>query len=173
MTDRPLPPGFPNLKPGPVECGCKCGLVGMPRARPWRNGQTCVKRCKCNRCEGRRHGKRAYSRERSLAKDTGGRRTYGSGRGGGPDTSGLVDCEETSQETIVRGARAWWRGKGVQAKTAALYSRRIVPRAFVLSWSDTEDGPRRKQLVIMEYDDFKWVMDNLKKAEAEKCRCSP
>lgn len=137
-------------------CGCGCGLFGSPRARPWRNGQLCVKRCKCKRCEASRHKPRAAARERAIARTVGGVRIPLSGQGGGPDVSGRWDIEETSNEAIVRGVRRWWESKGVQSKVAALYSRALVPRAVVLSWPDTLDGPRRRKLVVMTWDDFEW-----------------
>ena len=138
-----------------ADCGCGCGLFGTPRRRPWRNGQICVNRCQCHRCMGSRFRKRASARERSIAKDTGGARVPLSGQGGGADVSGhLVDIEETAKESVVRGVRRWWESKTVRTKVTALYSRALVPRALVLSWEVSPGGPKRRQLVVMTYDDF-------------------
>jgi len=105
---------------------------------------------------GRRHRLRASARERAIAKDTGGTRVPLSGAGGGVDISGpLVDIEETANQAITRGIRLWWESKALVTKTAALYSRALVPRALVLTWD------RRKRLVVMTYDDWRWLLGQM------------
>lgn len=141
-------------KPVRVECGCKCGLYGAPRARPWRNGCLCVKRCKCKRCEAGRYKRRASSRERAIAKDTGGKRVPLSGAGGFADVVGPVWIEETAGEAVVRGIRRWFESKTVERKTRAIRTNLTKPWALVLAWAPYQGGNISKQLVVMDYAGF-------------------
>lgn len=155
----------PNFKPDIVACPCGCGIEGRPRARAWKDGLAAHSRgCRCRRCEGGRHKKRASSRERKVGKAVGGARNIGSGAFGGVDTvGGVVDVEETANVALVKGLRKWWENKGTQDKVLVLYSprQRSVPRAFVASWdpldADKEDLSSRRirpQLAVMTFEDF-------------------
>ena len=139
-----------NLKPLLEECVCGCETIGRPRARAWQDGLgPHVKLCPCRRCAGPRFKKNASRRERKVAAAVGGRRNIGSGAFGGSDTiGGVVNIEETMQESLVKGLRRWWTSKGVQTKTTKLLQQKVIPNAFVASW----DGKAR--LVVMEYPDF-------------------
>lgn len=142
----------PNFKGNVGACGCGCGLHGTYRQRAWRNGVTCVRQCKCRRCEAPKYRRRAAARERRIAKDLGGERSPLSGAVNGADviTAGVIEIEETANESVVRGIRRWWESKTVAAKTARLFARHgDVPRALVLVW----DG--RKRLVVTRYEDFR------------------
>lgn len=67
MTDH-----WSNLKPGPEECGCGCGVVGVLRAKEWRDGVRCVKRdCRCRRCLGKRSRDKGDKRARGARKALG------------------------------------------------------------------------------------------------------
>jgi hypothetical protein len=83
--------------------------------------------------------------------------------------SGPVDIEETANVSIVRGVRRWWESKTVRTKVAALYSRALVPRALVLSWEVSPGGPKRRQIVVLTYDDFRWLL-GLVNVDAENAR---
>ena len=138
-----------NFKPAPVECSCGCGHVGTPRIKKWSDGLHHAKGCKCRRCAGGRQKPKASARERRVAKAIGGERHVLSGALSGVDVSNaLVDIEETANEAIARGLRRWWTSKGVQTKVARLYSRRVLPHAFLV-WIE----PRRG-LVVMSFEDF-------------------
>lgn len=61
-----------NLKPGPEPCGCGCEVVGVLRARAWRDGVVCVKRgCSCRRCLGKRNTKKGDTKARDARKALG------------------------------------------------------------------------------------------------------
>lgn len=138
--------------PAPIkcECPCGCGQFGSLRQKVMKDGLRHVSRCPCKRCTAPRFKQRARKRENVLARATGGERSYASGVLSGADTtSAVVECEETAQESLVRGIRRWWLGVGVQRKLARLYARQTgVPRAFVVSW----DG--HPQLAVMTFADF-------------------
>jgi hypothetical protein len=149
-----------NPKPSLEECACGCGTVGRPRARAWLDGLPAhVKLCTCRRCQAPRFKQRASRRERKVAQAVGGRRNIGSGAFGGSDVvGGLVNIEETAQESLVRGLRRWWMSKQIQSKTARLLEQRLIPNAFVASW----DGKAR--LVVMEWDSFKQLCQQIQDA---------
>jgi hypothetical protein len=149
-----------NPKPPLEECACGCGTVGRQRARAWLDGlPPHVKRCPCRRCSAPRFKTNASRRERKVAKAVGGRRNIGSGAFGGSDVvGGIVNIEETAQESLVRGLRRWWGTKAMQTKTARLLEQRLIPNAFVASW----DGKAR--LVVMEWDDFKNLCQQIQDA---------
>lgn len=137
--------------PGPTKesCGCGCGRFGSLRTKVWRDGTRCVKFCECPRCQGGRVKARARTRENRIAKDVGGTRAFASGILTGFDVaSSVVEIEETSNQTIVRGIRRWWNSKTVEAKVARLMSHRRRARALVLHW---DKAPR---LAVMPYTDF-------------------
>lgn len=116
-----------------VVCGCGCGEVGAPRARAWRDGTHCVRRCSCKRCAGGRTKSTARRRENRIAKDIGGRRNLGSGAFGGHDVTGVVEVEETAAAAVVRGFRRWWFSKTVTTKTAKVFGQKQRPGVLVLS----------------------------------------
>ena len=62
----------PRLKDNVGDCGCGCGATGTLRARPWSNGQRCVKRgCDCRRCLGRRSKEKGGKRQARAARAVG------------------------------------------------------------------------------------------------------
>ena len=141
----------PNFKPEAVVCPCGCEKVGQPRRKPWNDGLPAhVRGCKpCRRCTGSRQKPKASARERRVAKAIGGERHVLSGALSGVDVSNsVVDIEETAGEAIARGLRRWWESKAVTNKVARLYSRRVLPHAFLV-WI----APRRG-LVVMTFEDF-------------------
>lgn len=135
-----------------IDCPCghpNCPGYGSPRAKAWRNGETHIKRCPCSRCAGGRFKAKARIREHKVAKDIGGTRAFASGILTGFDVaSSVVEIEETSQESIVRGLRRWWNSQGVQKKLSRLMAHHTRARAFLLHWD------KEPQLVVMPYTDF-------------------
>jgi hypothetical protein len=151
---------LPGLEQHPREdCVCGCGLYGVVRRQPWRDGLgPHVKSCRCVRCSGARYKRQASRRERKVALQIGGHREWGSGAGGRADVSGLVNIEETAHVRYVSGLKRWWQSKGVQAKVAVVLALKTAPPAFVASWSDKPHQAPKPQLVVMRWDDFRWLM---------------
>lgn len=139
-----------RFKPEPFSCPCGCLVVGRPRRKAWQDGLgPHVRLCPCIRCRGSRTKQRSTKREKRIAQDIGGERSYASGVLSGCDVSGPCDVEETAHLRYAAGIRRWWNSKGVQTKTARLYARNNgMPKAFVL----TDETP---WLVVMTYPD--WV----------------
>jgi hypothetical protein len=93
-----------------ADCPCGCGGFGVLRKRTGH-----VKRCPCRRCEAGRYGRRAYVRERKIAKDVGGERQPLSGAMGGADVLAAGVCiEETAQKSICGPVRTAWRKKAAR-----------------------------------------------------------
>lgn len=159
----------PNFKPWPEACVCGCGLVGQLRKKQWQDGLgPHVVRCGCRRCKGGRTTQNARRREHKVAKAVGGTRNIASGAFGGVDTlGGVLDCEETANESVIRGLRRWWYSKSTQAKVATLMSRRLRPRAFVASWAG------RPQLVVIPFSDLSDLCDWALKGQACDGSCHP
>lgn len=63
----------PRFKDNIGLCGCGCGLEGVLRVKPWRDGVRCVRTCKCRRCMGRRN------RQGGLRKQSAARKALGVG----------------------------------------------------------------------------------------------
>lgn len=141
----PQPP-----RPMKVDCPCGCGAFGSLRQKQMKDGLRHVSRCPCKRCMAPRFKQRARKRENALAKATGGERSYASGVLSGADVVGVVDCEETANQDVVRGIRRWWNSRGVQRKVARLYTRQLRPHALVLS-------DPQPWLVVMTFADFEWL----------------
>lgn len=85
-------------------------------------------------------------------------REWGSGAGGRADVSGVVNIEETANATVIAGLKRWWQAKGVQAKVKAIMALKTAPPAFVASWSDVPHLAPKPQLVVMRWDDFRWLL---------------
>lgn len=137
-----------NPKPDPIECPCRCGLVGTPRARSWQDGLgPHVRGCACRRCAGSRHRGKATRRESGIARRTGGQREPLSGALSGVDgRAGLWVWEETSNQDVVRGFKRWISSKGVTTKMSRMMKVSGVRHALILSW----DGKPRWAIVPAE-----------------------
>lgn len=133
-----------------IQCPCGCGAFGSLRQKVMRDGLRHISRCPCKRCQAPRFKQRARKRENTVAKAVSGERSYASGVLSGADVVGVVDCEETANQAIVRGVRRWWNSAGVQRKVARLYQRQLRPRALVLS-------DPQPWLVVMTFEDFEWL----------------
>jgi hypothetical protein len=154
--ERPLPGLEQHHR---EDCVCGCGVYGTLRRQPWRDGLgPHVKTCPCRRCSGRRYKQQASRRERKVARMIEGKREWGSGAGGRADVSGVVNIEETANRAVLAGLKRWWYGKGTQAKVAAIMKLKTAPPAFVASWSDAPHLAPKPQLVVMRWDDFRWLL---------------
>lgn len=152
------------VRPIRATCECGCERYGSPRPEAWKDGKVHTKNCQCiTYCQASRQKHTAMRREDRVARTSGGRRNPGSGAQGGMDLRDHVfQIEETANVSITRGFRAWWSGKGVQAKVRYLLVRVTQgPRALVLS-----DG--EPQFVVMPYGDWAGVC-----MELEQLRGAP
>lgn len=154
----------PPAEPKRIDCECACGKWGQPRRKPWRDGKIHTRNCECSRyCLASKQKTTAMGREDRVARDSGGRRNPGSGAQGGMDLKDHpFQVEETSQQSVVRGFRSWWEGKGVQAKVHTLMHRQAMgPRALILSWDE------EPQFAVVPYPDWASVSLEVEQLRAE------
>ena len=66
-----MPEVTPQFKDNVGVCGCGCEIEGTYRTRPWKDGVTCVRKCSCRRCLGRRSRSKGDGKARMARKALG------------------------------------------------------------------------------------------------------